>query len=186
MKKKIFALGLVVTLVVALTGCAASAPAAEDNGGVSLSEPISSSETPSESSSQSSEAEVETPKEMPTSILLQQYQLLWDGPTLVWELTIENEEEIALVEGLLSTEDLTPSVEEYAMWPDGGNPIHFEICYENRTVIGGCNPQYHGGMSDRGYTSIVLDEEGIFYDYPYEAGDALLAFLESKGITVGG
>lgn len=190
MKKKLFVLGLVMALVVSLAGCASSSPSAGDVDSVSPSSsevpPETSAPEEPESEPSSSEPEAETPKEKPTSIYLLQNMLTFNGPTPVWELTIENEEEIALVEGLLSTEDLTPSAEEYAMWPDGGNPVHFEIYYENHTVIGGCNPQYHGGMSGRGYTSIILDEEGIFYDYPYEAGDELLAFLESKGITVGG
>lgn len=190
MKKKLIVLGLVMALLVSLAGCAASTPSTGDTSSIPLDQPTSSSEGPSEESvpeysesdPQSSEPEVETSKEKPTSIFLYQERPGYKG--FLWELRIEDEEELALVEELLSTQLLSPSSEEYASWPDGGNSILFEIYYENRTVTGACNPQHNGGIFDRGYTSIKTDEDGIFYDYPREVGDQLLEFLESKGITV--
>lgn len=194
MEKKLFILGLVVAFVVSLAGCASSGPSAGDADSVLPSDPPSSSEAPPqesvpkepESEPLSSEPEAEVPKEKAISIYLHQDQLTFNGPTPVWELTIEDEEELALVESLLSGEGLTPSSEEYAMFPDGGTGISFAISYEDRTLRGSCNPQYIDAPYNRERDASTYYSEEVFYDYPRAFCEQLLAFLEGKGITVGG
>lgn len=123
----------------------------------------------------------EAPKPLPSSISLSQGD---QGGFLLWELHVEDDEELMLVESLLSTEDLVPFDEGEGMWPDGGSSIGFEICYEDAVITGACDPQYNGGILDKGYTRMRIHESGIFYRYPREIGDQLLEFLESKVIEV--
>lgn len=188
MKKSLFALILAAVLAVSLAGCAPSAPSAGDADSI----PPSSSEAPPqesvpeepESEPSSSEPEAEAPKEKAVSIYLHQDELTFNGPTPVWELTIEDEEELASVEGLLSPEGLTPSSEEDAMFPDGGTGIDFEIHYEDRTLEGWCNPKYIDAPYNRERDASTYYSEEVFYDYPRDLCEQLLAFLEGKGITV--
>lgn len=188
MKKKLFVLGLVMALLVSLAGCGASTPAADDADSV----PPSSSEAPSqettpdgpESEPLSPEPEEETPREKAVSIYLHQDELTFNGPAPVWELNIEDEEELALVESLLSVEGLAPSSEEDATFPDGGTGIDFEIHYEDRTLEGWCNPKYIDAPYNQERDAVTYYSEEVFYDYPRERCEQLLAFLEGKGIEV--
>lgn len=185
MKKKLVVI-LCFCLALMVTGCNSqpSAPKEENslNGSTSINSKISSQPIGFEPEEpETGEDAPGTPKVQPSSISLSQETP--DG-FLLWELRIEDEEELTLVESLLSTEHLAPSSEEEAMWPDGGSSIDFEICYEDTVITGACDPQYNGGIHDKGYTRMRTHEDGIFYHYPREIGDQLLEFLESKGIEV--
>lgn len=189
MKKLVVIFCLCLALVTAgcgglLSDLKAETPEVENSLGESISLAPENSSQPTEPEPEGPETDEDIPeaaKLLPSSISLSQME---PSGYLLWELLVEDEEELALVESLLSTEELVPFDKGEGMWPDGGSSIGFEICYEDAVITGACDPQYNGGILDKGYTRMRIHESGIFYRYPREIGDQLLEFLESKGITV--
>lgn len=144
--KKCLSLLLAVFLCLSVSACGTGGqpsgpeigPSSESVSPASVPSEPSSAESVSAAPDSSQSSEPQPQRSGPSSIILSQglpsgYQL--------WELNVEDEEEIALVESLLSAQNLTPSNEEEANWPDGGSSIDFVIHYEDRTVEGACNPQ---------------------------------------------
>ena len=153
-------------LAVMLTACAApAAPPPE----TSAPPP-----PPAETSAPESQSPAPAiPAALPESIRVQQRG---GSGEVYWDLLVTEPEDIQLVAGLLSTEELTPLEGWEERWPSGGSPIIMELNYSD-SAVEACT--YRKKVGDRA----TLRVGEIFYAYPEEKHDKLFEYLGSWEIA---
>lgn len=155
---------MALLLAVMLAACSTPAPTPE-----SAAPP-----PPAEVSAPESESPASAiPAALPDSIRVQQRG---GSGEVYWDLLITEPEDIQLVAGLLSTEELSPLEGWEERWPNGGSPIIMELNYSD-SAVEACT--YHEKVGDRA----TLRVGEIFYAYPEEKHNKLFEYLGSWEIA---
>ena len=113
------------------------------------------------------------PEGLPESIRVQQRG---SGGEVWWDLLVTEPEEIQLVAGLLSTQELTPMEDGAERWSRKENPVVVELNYPNAAVEVGVH------RSPAGMDGILRVGE-VFYNHPEEKSDQLFEYLGSWEIA---